>query len=171
MEEKKAKKIALFTDLYELDESDDESEDTSEIELILRQSKNPIPNPIPPRSLPKLNPPLRSCHPLGRTISAPLPNSSNAPNKVHIVQVDPCPEPVPIVNSAFQNHITVDGHKMSNGGVATTSTKPLSKAKGKRKRGQSLELIPDSQQVFKGLSFCMASTLVRLLRKILRDEM
>lgn len=26
--------------------------------------------------------------------------------------------PVPIVNSAFQNHITVDGHKMSNDGSA-----------------------------------------------------
>lgn len=167
MEEKKAKKIAFFTDLYELDESDDESDDTSEIGRILRQSKILV----PPRSLPKLTPHLRSCHPLGRTTSAPLPNSSNAPNKVHISQGGPCPDPVPIVNPAFQNHITVDRHKMSNGKVATTSTKPLSKAKGKRKRGQSLELIPDSQQVFKGLSFCMAFTLVRLLRKILRDEM
>ena len=29
------------------------------------------------------------------------------------------------------------------------------KKKGKRKRGQSLELLSDSQQIFKGLEFCM----------------
>lgn len=166
MEEKKAKKIAFFKDLHELDESDDESEDTSEIGLILQQSK------IPPRSLPKthLNSPLRSCYPLGRTTSAPLPKSSNAPNEVNKIQDGPCRSPVPIVSPAIHCEANVDGHKMPNGGVAQTSTKPLFKAKGKRKRGQSLELIPDSQQIFKGLAFCMSFTLVRLLRRILRDE-
>lgn len=168
MEEKKAKKIAFFNELNELDESDDESMDTSKIDLILRQSESP------PHSLSKqrLSQPLRSCYPLGRTRSAPLPNSSShAPNEVLMIQDRPCPSPVPIVNSDFSFQVAVDGHKMLNGGVTATSTKPLSKSKGKRKRGQSLESIPDSQQIFKGLAFCMAFTLVRLLRRILRDEM
>lgn len=168
MEEKKAKKIALFTELHELDESDDESEDTSEIGLILQQSK------ILPRSLPKkhLSQPLRSCHPLGRTTSAPLPNSSShAPNEVLTFQNGPCTSPVPNVNPALDYQVTVDGSKMPNGGVVATSKKPLSKAKGKRKRGQSLETVPDSQQVFKGLAFCMVFTLVRRLRRKLRYEM
>lgn len=164
MEEKKAKKISFFKELNELDESDDESEDTSKIDLILRQSKSP------PHSLSKQ--PLRSCYPLARTSSAPLPNSSShAPNEVHMIQDRPCPSPVPMVSSDLSFQVTVDGHKMPNGGVTATSINPLSKSKGKRKRGQSLEPIPDSQQIFKGLAFCMAFTLVRLLRRILKDEM
>ena len=165
MEEKKAKKIAFFAELHELDEPDDESEDTSGIDLILQQSKTP------PRSLPKQIPSqrLRSYYSLGRTTSAPLPNpSSDAPNEVHIIQDGPSPSPVPIINSALQCQVTVNGRKMPNDGAAPITTKPLSKATGKRKRGQSLEPIPDSQQIFKGLAFCMVFTLVRLLRRILR---
>lgn len=156
MEEKKAKKIAFFAELYELDEPDDESEDTSGIDLILQQSKTPT------RSLPKqnLSQTLRSYHSLGRTTSAPLPNlSSHAPNEVHVIQDGPSPSPVPIINSALQCQVTVHGRKMPNDGAAPISRKPLSKAVGKRKRGQSLEPIPDSQQIFKGLAFCMVFTL------------
>lgn len=146
MEEKKAKKIAFFKELYELDEPDDESEDTSGIGLILRPSK------IPPRSTER----LRSSNPLGRTTSAPLPySSSNARNEAHILQDGPCPSPVPNVNSARHDQVTIAGRNMPASGVAATSRKPRSKATGKRKRGQSLELIPDSQQIFKGLAFCM----------------
>lgn len=168
MEEKKAKKIAFFNDLNELDESDDESEDKSGIDLILRHSK------APSRSLPTQHPsqPLRLSCPLGRTISAPLPNSSShAPNEVNIIQDGPGPSPVPIINSALHNQVTVDGHKMSDDGVVTASTKALSKAKGKRKRGRSVEPVPESQQIFKGLTLCMTSTLVRPLRGTLRGEM
>ena len=168
MEEKKAKKIAFFNDLNELDESDDESEDMSGIDLILRHSK------VPSRSLPtqRLSQPLCLSYPLGRTISAPLPNSSShAPNEVNIIQDGPGPSLVPVINSAHHNQVSVDGHKVSDGGIAMASTKALSKAKGKRKRGQSVEPVPESQQIFKGLTFCMTSILVWPLRGTLRGEM
>lgn len=70
-----------------------------------------------------------------------------------MIQDRPCPSPVPMVSSDLSFQVTVDGHKMPNGGVTATSINPLSKSKGKRKRGQSLEPIPDSQQIFTGLAF------------------
>lgn len=165
MEEKKAKKIAFFAELHELDEADDESEDTSGIGLILQHGKTL------PRSLPKQyqSQALRSYHSLGRTTSAPLPeSSSHAANEVHIFRDSPSPSPVPIIHSALQGQVTVHGRKMPNDKTAPISKKPLSKAPGKRKRGQSLEQIPDSQQIFKGLAFCMVFALVMLPRRILR---
>ncbi|MCJ1461503.1 hypothetical protein MMC07_000100 [Pseudocyphellaria aurata] len=147
MEEKKAKKIAFFKELYELDEPDDESEDTSGIGLILRQSTIPPSNPHPSER-------LRSSNPLGRTTSAPLANSSsNARNKAHVLQDGPSPSPVPNLNSPLHEGVPGAGQNMPASGVTATSRKPLSKATGKRKRGQSLELVPDSQQIFKGLAF------------------
>lgn len=140
----KETKETFFDELYKLDDSESE-EDGSNAEEILRQSREITQrNRGVQRSRPD--------QPLGRTVSAPVPlvstpsrdrvdNSVKAPISSllsHTAKRDTFVDTLP------QNKQTRDGTVFKNG----------YRANHKRKRGQSLSLMPESQQIFKNLSFC-----------------
>ena len=148
--EKEAKK-ALFHDLYQLDEEDSGEEDQSNASVILRQSRlgSDVSARIPISRLIHSSRPEKS---LLRTVSAPLPQlSTSTPFKANVVEkssnssmVSPEPSKQVIVNTPV----------MAKKTTGITAQKGTSKTNGKRKRGQSLELKPESQQIFNGLAFC-----------------
>lgn len=124
-----AQKIAFFKELFQLDEDEDETEDPNDAAVILRQFNIPCKPPHrEERSFlgPRIKP----------RIPTPPPVEVSSPVKSPPVHV-----PVPSVRSTPLKMVP--------------PAKRLSKSKGKRKRGECLELLPDSQQIFKGLAFCM----------------
>lgn len=148
MEEKKFQKVALFKALYQLDDPDDESEDISDISVMVRQSKTSSLSSCLVQQKPTC--PSRMNYPIARTISAPLPlTSSNAPSKDTTQS-----SPILIVNRSIHDQGAIKSPVMLSRGFNTTSSKKAPTNKGKRKRGQSLEVISESQQIFKGLVFC-----------------
>jgi hypothetical protein len=129
-----AQKIAFFKELFQLDEDEEEAEDPNDAAIILRQFNIPCKAP---------NRDDRSF--LGPRIKARLPVASpvevSSPIKSPTGHV-----PVPSLLSTPHVHDPLE---------MVPPAKTSSKNKGKRKRGGSLELLPDSQQIFKGLAFCM----------------
>lgn len=154
MEEKEKKK--LFDELYQLDEEDSGEEDQGNVSMILRQSRlaqsdilarNPA-NTVVHSSRPEQS--------LLRTVSAPLPQLS-APTHRQAKVVE---------RSSFSSttsfkpskQVIIDTPIMVKKVASMTPRKESSKATGKRKRDQSLELKPKSQRIFDGLAFCQPST-------------
>ena len=143
----KEKKKAFFDELYKLDDSESE-EDRSNAEEILRQS----------RQITQRNKGVqcsRPDNPLGRTFSAPLPPVST-PSRDRLD--DSVKAPIP-------SHLSHTSHTAKRDGLADTSRqdkrthdvtvrKDGFRANHKRKRGQSMSLMPESQQIFRDLSFC-----------------
>lgn len=130
-----APKTAFFTELFKLDEDEEETEHPEEAAVILKQFK---PLRQPPRSEERTF--------LGRKISAPLPNASPVEASSSLIQSPP---------ELLRRPSCVD---VSSRGRPVEMVKPAKappKKMGKRKRGEPLELLPDSQQIFKGLEFCM----------------
>ena len=121
----KEKKEAFFHELYQLDDESEE-EDLSDADAILRRSKSTT------KARANKNRLIRSSgpkHSLGRTITS---FSSIMARKAQKDEVLDTPH---------------DGSQPSK-------AKGSAKDNGKRKRGQSLALLPESQQIFKGLIFC-----------------
>jgi hypothetical protein len=127
-------KIAFFTELFKLDEDDEETEDPEDAAVILRQFKPPCKPPQPEERAP-----------LERNTLVQLPDNSL---KEASSSIQPPPKLVPkaSVGNRPSQRRSVDKQP---------PTKVASEKKGKRKRDQPLELLPDSQQIFKGLTFCM----------------
>lgn len=140
----KEKKKAFFDELYKLDDSESE-EDRSNAEGILRQSRQ-----ITQRN--KGFQCSRPDQPLERTVSTPLPllptlsrdrvdDSVKAPIPSHLSHIARRDR---LVDTSRQNKLTHD----------VTVRKDGFRVNHKRKRGQSLSLMPESQQIFRNLSFC-----------------
>ena len=159
MEEKKIQKITLFQQLYQLDESEEEREGVDQIDLILRHGKgnnyaSEKKDLSSPSHVQKSSRSLGLCHPLGRTTSAPLPQArSLESNEVQITRENSPSSAIFTVNP-LHDQVMVDGPVQSRSGPNMATKKKVPKAKGKRKRGFSLEFIPESQQIFRGLTFC-----------------
>lgn len=144
--DKEAKK-AFFDELYQLDKEESSQEDQSNLSLILGQSR--LPRSIPTTRLPHS---LRPEQPLLRTVSAPLPQpSASSPRQPNAVEKSLYS---PMVSSKPSDQIVIDTPIKTKNNPSMTAHKETSKTSGKRKRGQSLELKPESQQIFKGLAFC-----------------
>ena len=126
--EEKAKK-AFFEELYQLDQ-DYSEEDQSNAGVILRQSK-PISSPS------KVLTPDN------------LPQASSLP-KVKLLAKSSSPPESPKPSTQVIFDTPTIGKKAAN----MPAQKGPSKMIGKRKRGQSLEMKPESQQIFSGLAFC-----------------
>jgi hypothetical protein len=124
-------KIAFFTELFKLDEDDEEIEDPEDAAVILRQFK-------PPCKLPQ--PEERARNTLVQLPDDSLKEASSP------IQSPPKLVPKSSVGKRPSQRRSVDKQP---------PTKAASEKKGKRKRDQPLELLPDSQQIFKGLTFCM----------------
>ncbi|KAK3176330.1 hypothetical protein OEA41_007653 [Lepraria neglecta] len=141
----KEKKEAFFHELYQLDDESEE-EDLSDADAILRRSKSTT------KARANRNRPIRSSgpkHSLGRTISAPLSQISTPIG---------CQAVSTLVNTSFSSIMARKAQKdevldTPHDGSQPSKAKGSAKDNGKRKRGQSLALLPESQQIFKGLIF------------------
>lgn len=140
MAEGKAIKAAFFKEIYALDEPDDETEDTAGISKILRDSKK-TPSPELPQRRGRSN------------------RRGNARNPVSVEKVpEPFPpaailEPPPTNGQALIKENTMHGSEVN---IARTKNVATA-ARGKRKRGDGLEILSEARQLFKGLAFCSSS--------------
>jgi hypothetical protein len=142
----KEEKEALFSEIYQLDDGSEE-EDLSNADAIIRYSNSST------QARANKNPlfhPSRSSHSIGRTISAPSPRISTATG----YSASPAS-----VNTSFSSNMARKAqrdevHETAHDINQLSKSKGGTKVNGKRKRGQSLALMPESQQIFKGLSFC-----------------
>ena len=150
--EKEAKET-LFNELYQLDKEDSSEEDRSNASVILRQSRlSVVPKDVSARSPRNLV--LHSSRrqqSLLRTVSAPLPPlSTSSPRQANAVERSSFSS---AVSSRVLQKAVVDT-PITAKKIADMTQKKASKTTRKRKRGQSLELKPESQQIFNSLGFC-----------------
>ena len=146
------KKETFFKQLSELDDEDEGPEDTSgAVQFLANSKKEPQTTERNVRSI------LRRTSVLNRTFSFPLPKTDSSWSEdVSIVKE------TPYVTHQFRN---IGGHHsklQKNVLTATNHKKPrvsatISNENKKRKSCRSLELVPASQQVFRGLFFCKHS--------------
>lgn len=123
-----------------MDEPDDETEDTAGISEILRDSKKtPSPELLQRR---------------GRSN-----RQGNAQNPVSAEKVaEPCPPAAILKPPSTNGQILTKENAMHSSEVNISRTKNIATAaRGKRKRGDGLEIIPEVRQLFKGLVFCSSS--------------
>ena len=150
----KETKETLFRELYQLDQEDTGEEDQSGVYEILRESRIKLsPSDVSAR-IPRDNivHSLRPENSFLRTSTLSLHKSS------------------PIKRSSFSSTVSlesleqviIDTPIMAKKIANMTAQKETSKATGKRKRGQSVELKPESQQIFNGLAFCGLSPFAAL---------
>ena len=140
----KETKETFFNELYQLDDNESE-EDCSNAVEILRQS----------RSITQRNRLVRCSHPdqpLGRTVSAPLPLVST-PSKDRVDNSMKAPTSS-VLSYTAKRDMFVDTSRQKKQTHDVTVLKDGFRVNGKRKRGQSLSLMPESQQIFKNSSFC-----------------
>ena len=146
-------KEALFNELYRLDDEDSGKEDQSNASVILRQSRLAPPSPVVSATIPQsgVMDPSRLQQPLVRTVSAPLPQQSPRPGQATRVEKTSFP---PAISANISQQVVMDTPIMAKKGASMTLRKEAAKIMGKRKRGQSLEMKSESQQIFNGLAFC-----------------
>ena len=142
----KEKKEAFFSEIYRLDDGSEE-EDLSNADAIIRYRNSSF--QARTKKYPLIHP-SRPSHSLGRTISTPLPWISTATSY---------PAGSASANTSFSSNMTRKAQRddlldIPHDNNQPSKSKGGTKVNGKRKRGQSLALMPDSQQIFKGLSFC-----------------
>ncbi len=162
METLETLKRCFFTELYELDVADDTLNDVDNVLANLRAAK---PVRKAPTSSQTVNSRGANCtqpqfRVLGKTVSAPasliserakLPLAEPIPHDGEI-QLDASLAPVlrpPVTEGLeLQSRTAADRQNLK----APVQMAP--NAKGKRKRGRSLEVLPEAQQIFRGLKFC-----------------
>ena len=159
--EKEAKEI-LFDELYQLDKEDSSEEDQSNASVILRQSKVTPSSDVLARTrrnrVSHSSPPNQT---LLRTVSAPLLQpSALSPPQTNVMERSSFSSTASLHPS---EQVITDTPIMAKKSASVTAQKEVSKTFGKRKRGQSLELKPESQQIFKGLAFCKSHTYLAAL--------
>ena len=150
--EKEAKET-LFNELYQLDKDDSTEEDRSNASVILQQSRLSL----PPKNVSTTSPrniilhSLRREQSLLRSVSAPLPRlSTSSPRPANVVERSSFSS---AVSSRLSQKAIIDTPIIAKKNADMTQKK-ASKTTRKRKRGQSLELKPESQQIFHSLGFC-----------------
>ena len=156
--EKEAKEV-IFRELYQLDEESSGEEDQSNISVILRQSRHPIlASDVSARVL--RNGVIHSSRlqqSLSHTISAPLPQlSTSTPRQANVAKKSSFSS---IASSRSSEQVIIETPIMAKKIASMQPQKVASKATGKRKRGQTLELKSESQQIFNGLAFCRSQCL------------
>lgn len=164
MEEKKkamASKEAFFDDLYKLDDEEPTNEGEDEIALVLKTSKMKAISAITPEQRATVDTRLPTS--MARTMSSPVPSvRPRGPLRLDSDDVIDCVKETPVASASARlpssKQTTVNPKPLGGESASTVKqTKPASKAGRKRKRGQSLELLPESQQIFRGKAFCKFS--------------
>ena len=150
MDAKTREKEAFFTELYQLDESGEEEDVTPLKAFEKLEPRFSASQPLTPKV-------LSSHHSLSRTVSAPL----------QLVQLLKSENPsfieeTPPATAIAATRITeATTSAMKRNPISKSFTTPcdarntkIPKTGTKRKRGESLEVLPESQKIFTGLSFC-----------------
>lgn len=145
-------KSNLFKELYELDVSDHSVNDVGTVLAALRAAKpapklRTTPQTINRRGATRAT---RKLQQLGRTVSAP---TSLTLSKPKLLTTDPRSiddgKPQETVDAIVL--ISPVGAKLLGEEIPM---KMAPSARGKRKRGRSLEFLPEAQQIFRGSKFC-----------------
>lgn len=153
-------KRSLFRELYELDVSDESVNDVGTVLAAFRAAK-PAPKA---RTIPqafnrrRANHAPRQLQHLGRTVSAPTGLTTTTTPKLLTTQSlsDGGDKQSEAVASPVSRSAVVEDLQFKT----IADQKPIQmapSAKGKRKRGRSLEVLPEAQQIFRGLRFCKLS--------------
>lgn len=160
MEEKALQKEAFFNELFQLDDKEEnEPVDSYDVASLLRQCKardTSHVSPLPPSVKGIFLRSIKASTPLARTTSAPLPSlKTPLPAQVDIVYQTP-PVATTTLRRALESIGRITSGPRPNGSrQGADGSVEMPKAIKKRKRGRSLDMMPDSQQIFKGLGFCM----------------
>ena len=150
----KEEKEKFFDELFRLDQEDSGEEDQSNVGVILHQSRLALPRPDVSATTPKTSSSYfpRPDQSLLRTVSAPLPQlSASSSRQSHLAKETSFP---PAVSPNSSAQVVFDTPMMGKKGSSMTAKTEAPKTTGKRKRGQSFETKPESQQIFNGLAFC-----------------
>lgn len=134
-----AQKFAFFTELFKLDEDEEETEDPEDAAVILRQFEplnKTLQNGKKEIRRREKTPTVLASSSAVQASSSLIQSPSKPSRRRSQANISSSSRPVKIVKSA--------------------KVTPKEK-KGKRKRAEPLDLLPDSQQIFKGLEFCMIS--------------
>ncbi|KAI4106514.1 MAG: hypothetical protein LQ339_002974 [Xanthoria mediterranea] len=142
-------KRCFFQELYELDVSDESVNDVGTVLAAFRAAKpKPKARPLPQA----YNRPRANLQHLGRTVSAPTPTGLTTTGT-------PKPLSTGSLSDAGDKHSEavrrspVAENFQSKTVADQKPTQMAPGAKGKRKRGRSLEVLPEAQQIFRGLRF------------------
>lgn len=157
---KATEKEIYFEELFDLDEPDCSSGGVNDILNELEASRPSKPlfsssqNKRRPSHIPR---PLRH---LGRTVSAPIngtsPLRATSTEVLHEVQESRTKRAGLSVSIDSINHQARQPSTPDKGSKKSSEPFKMSIAAGrKRKRGKSLDVLPEAQQIFKGLRFCM----------------
>ena len=141
-------KQTLFTELYELDNIDNGEEEASPMTAFTHRIN------AGKRINSTKTFDSHFVRKLGRTVSAPV-NAVSTPSSASLSMIEDTP--ISSQRHASQHSIEVASPRpgpISKSFPAPENTMKMAKTGAKRKRGQSLELIPESQKIFNGLSFC-----------------
>lgn len=163
MEEKAVRKEAFFKELFQFDDDrDDEPLDSYDVASIPRHCKARAASHVSPPLLPSAKDrflrSVKGSTPLARTTSAPLPGVKTPLTAENNVVYETPPlilsrlRKVPELNGLTSPRPGRNGPRQRVDGASG-----MPKASKKRKRGQSLDMMPQSQQIFKGLGFCTPS--------------
>lgn len=143
MEADLQQKEAFFQLLYN---SDDSPTTDCEFATFLQHSRTPTVS-VEPRLTADSPQPAR----LGRTVSAPVASASPFADDVGIVRDTIFPSKSILRTRGLELRVSLPGEE-----IAPSMRTPTAMPKGsrKRKRANSLDLLPESQQIFRGLGFC-----------------
>lgn len=131
-----AQKIAFFTELFKLDEDEEETEDPEDAAVILRQFK-----PLP-KSLQSEERGLLGCKTSSLLSNASAVQASSSSNQ----------SPSEPLRRSSRVNISSSSYPVKMVKLAKVTPK---KKTSRRKGSEPLKSLPDSQQIFKGLEFCM----------------
>ena len=157
-DERLARKEAFFNQLYSVNESDNGSEDINEAAMMLKTSHKLYSTAGPELlaqlcSSPRFTGVPELLSRLERTVSDPTPKPTT-PHHGDITVVEETPVPSVLCINPNGLSQSFDSTSLVSIGIAKMAATKSARTSGKRKRAQSLELLPESQQIFRGLSFC-----------------
>lgn len=151
MDAKTREKEAFFAELYQLDESGKEEDAAPLKAFVTPESRFSTSQPLSRKV-------SSSHHSLSRTISAPL---QLVPllkfEDVNVIEDTPS---ATAISARHRVHGPLSTMKRTPISKSFTNPSDTKNSRGpktgtKRKRGESLEVLPESQKIFTGLSFCM----------------
>ncbi|KAL8649446.1 MAG: hypothetical protein Q9226_005575 [Calogaya cf. arnoldii] len=159
-------KRSLFQELYELDVPDDSVNDTATLLAALRAAKSAPKAPTVPQAFNRrraIHAP-RQLQQLGRTVSAPtgLTTTTRTTSRLlttKSLSVGGDEQSEAVASSVSESPVVEEPRLKSKTSADPLAQKspiqmaPSAKGNGKRKRGRSPEILPEAQQIFRGLRF------------------
>ncbi|KAL8839079.1 MAG: hypothetical protein Q9170_001861 [Blastenia crenularia] len=148
----------FFKELYELDEPDESSGDVTNLLATIKASRPSLPRTSLASLRRQLTHPSRDSQPVRRTVSAPLiktPLPNVSPNEPVVIE----DTPVRRATTRVSDYPLIDGPSIPRSNadahphISADPVKMLAGTNKKRKRGKSEEVLPEAQQIFKGLRF------------------